>query len=50
MIIQISKYEKTAIQPKDIAELDKDNQLTTTEISFARKIIENIRYLFCKKK
>ena len=39
----------TDITPKEIAEVDKDNQLTTTEVSLARKNIEKIKSIFHKK-
>lgn len=47
-IIKNNKH-KNKIQPKDIVELDKENQLTTTEISFGRKFIESIKNMFHKK-
>ena len=43
------KNESTSINPKDIVELDTEKQLTTTEVSFARRIIEKIKSLFHKK-
>ena len=40
------KEERISIKPEEIAELDKDNQLTTTEISTERKNIENTKNMF----
>lgn len=47
--MHVKKEEKNAtiqINPKEIAELDRDNQLTLTEISFGKRIIERIKNLF----
>ena len=41
--------ESTSINPKDIVELDTEKQLTTTEVSLVRKIIEKIKSVFHKK-
>ena len=44
----LKNNEEKSIKPEEIAELDKQEQLTTTEVSIARRIIENIKNLFHK--
>ena len=44
-----NRSKRINIKLEEIAELDKDKQLTTTEISYARRIIEKIKSIFYKK-
>ncbi len=43
----IAKNKKT-LNSKSIAQLDKDNELTTSEINLAHKIIDRLKGLFKK--
>ena len=42
-------HKRINIKAEDISELDKEKQLTTTEVSLARRIIEKIKSMFYKK-
>ena len=44
-IIEKNLRKRNSITRKDIAQLDKNTEITTSEISLARKNIERIRHL-----